>query len=339
MRRARGVTLTVVALLASISIFVLTLTSASRSVATAETVLATPAPVGTPAPATTPAEAHAPSAAPVDPSVTLPASTPRARASVSSPRPAAPTTSAAPAAPAKTPAVLDASLGFDPSTDGFAFDNWAGDTPAGHVTVQMAVRMFGARSVCADGQDSPCVLLPGVQRVIDAVNAGMVNGRCEGMVAFAGLSTESGRKPGAMAFGEAQVDIAYWSLSQVMPRVAARARATQGLAPSAIVREISGLMQKGRSVTLTIEGEGFAHSLLPVAVRVEGTVARISVYDPNYSGQTKTVTVDMGSQDWSYADAVDESGARVGTAGHGAGRLGFVENSLRAGTEHVRFES
>lgn len=342
MSKIRGLTPAVIALVAAGGVFVAALTTTGNSVATAETIVADDPAIdagGSSAPAVPSGVAAA--AASVDhaaggatqsgPAPMLPAAQ-RAHAPVASALPVAVSSDADPVA------AMDASLGFDPAAHGFSFDNWSGTTETGRVTVAMMVRMFGATSVCNDGNAAPCAPTAGAQHVLDAVNAGLETGRCDAMVAMAALAFESGRTVAPESFAAAQPDIAYWALSQVMPRVAARQNATRTMTPREVVGAVVSTMKKGRSVTLTLDTDSVSHSVLPVAVATEGSTALVTVYDPNFAGTTKVLKVDTASGEWSYGDAIDRAGNAVRIGGRGAGGLGFVENSLRNGTQNVRFD-
>lgn len=197
--------------------------------------------------------------------------------------------------------------------------------------------MFGSSSVCASGGHADCTPKASAVRLIEDFNAQLASGRCEGMVAMVGLALEAGRDLSGLDRGRADDEIAYWSFSQVAPRVAARADATRATTPSRIVDAIAGRIAERRTVSLLMWGEGTAHAVLPVAVSRVGSVAEIAVWDPNFPARLGIVVVDTGTETWTYADAFDSTGAQTGLRATGPGSLGFVENDLRTGEHRVRF--
>lgn len=228
----------------------------------------------------------------------------------------------------------DASFDFD-ATDGLGFSNWAGE--GADASVEMLVSMFGAESVCIDGAAAGCVARRGADELLTNFNEQLTYGRCEGMVAFVGMALESGRDVAELEIAEVEQDIVYWSLSQIAPRVTARMEETRRMQPSMLVAEISDRIRAGRTTTLAMWGEGFAHSVLPVAISQRGTQSEITVWDPNFADKLTTIVVDLVNETWTYADAVDATGARTTLTHSGSGRLGIVENDLRAGLHSARF--
>lgn len=229
---------------------------------------------------------------------------------------------------------ISVSLGFDPAR-ALRFANWAGD--GARVSTTMLVRMFGAAAVCASGTQADCVAKASAAQLLEEFNSQLAAGRCEGMVAMVGLALESGRDLSGLDRGHADDEIAYWSLSQVAPRVAARAEATRAMTPSRIVTTVAARIAERRTVSLLLWGEGTAHAVLPVAVRQTGSSAEIDLWDPNSPERLGTLVVDTATETWSYADALDANGATVGLRRTGAGGLGLVENDLRTGEHRARF--
>ena len=226
------------------------------------------------------------------------------------------------------------SLGFEPGRS-LQFSNWAGS--GAKATPSMLVRMFGSESVCANPGASECVPKVAATELLSQFGVRLEGGRCEGMVAMAGLAFESGRDLSGLTAAEAGDEIAYWSLSQVAPRVASRVDQTRKMDPSRVASAVAARIESHRTLTLVMSGKDFAHAVLPVAVTRQANVVQVSVWDPNFPGELRTVTINEENESWSYSDAFDAHGSRTTLSVSGAGRLGFVENDLRQGEHRARF--
>ena len=228
------------------------------------------------------------------------------------------------------------SASFDFGVDeGLQFSNWAGKGV--DASVDMLIEMFGSESVCSLTTAVGCELRQGAEDLLSAFNEQIVFGRCEGMVALVGMAIESGRDVASLDIDAAEYEIVRWSLSQVAPRVVDRMEETRRMQPSTLVAELSNRIRSGRTATLAMWGEGFAHSVLPVAVNQLDSTTEIIVWDPNQVDELATVRVDRESETWTYAAAIDPTGASTVLSGSGSGYLGFVENDLRIGQHSARF--
>ena len=79
--------------------------------------------------------------------------------------------------------------GFDPSVDGFGFENWG---EAGVLGATEMIALFGRKEVCANGGSADCVLYPAAQQWVDQVNEAMSGGHCEGMAVLSRLIYDGG---------------------------------------------------------------------------------------------------------------------------------------------------
>lgn len=212
-------------------------------------------------------------------------------------------------------------LTFNPTTDGFSFENYGKVEGRSDMTAAEMQRFFGD-AVCSSTAGGTCTLTPPAQQWIEAVNASMGGGHCEGMAVLALLLNKGVLK--ASDFGgdstfALKVDgndklareIAYWYSTQGIDPTRSAELAT--LKPSEVVDKLKDSFQPGapESYTLGIfKTEGGrkkdGHAITPIGLVDAGNgKVEIAVYDNNFPGQTRAVTVDTAAQTWQYASATN----------------------------------
>ena len=225
-----------------------------------------------------------------------------------------------------------AKLDFDPKVNGFSFENYGNDAPRkwqGDLGAEDLIRMFGPAAVCKSGTTAKdCVMKAAAHQWMEQALKGMAGGHCEGMAVtclrfdtglpFKSLVGPASFQPGAnTAFGlklnqSVANYIAYYFITQEFRETAVPTKATAKQGPLAIVKMLIDSMNNGsETYTLGIykcpdceKPDG--HAITPFAVEDAGSMYKIHVYDNNFPGETRFVTVDKGGkQTWKYSSATN----------------------------------
>lgn len=232
------------------------------------------------------------------------------------------------------------SLKFDVNRHGFSFSNWAGLTPEDSLTYANMARLFGADAECSEGPlDSNCLLRSGQQLDLSTANSLITSGRCEGMVVLAGLlftKPKEIKSIDPLATTAIQLtkevsgrEIAYYSLSQILPPIRAFTKRTIVKPPYILAKEIAFQIRNKKLVSLGIYGDGFGHSVLPIRVNISPRKTEITVYDPNFPRQFKTLKINNILGNWTYDKALLADGTIGPMKWKGSGRLDYVPVYLR----------
>lgn len=243
------------------------------------------------------------------------------------------------------PGNLCADGGFRISQNDFAFPNWSGvegatDTP----DARLMVKLFGTEAVCASGDTAEtCQLNPSAQATLDQWVEALDGGHCEGMATlsmryFLGLQkpadTESGATvAAALKRPEMSLDqeITLWWSTQFMPEVRAAAAASREKMPSDLVSQLITGLRDGTGYTLGIYADGYGHAVTPFAVTKDQSTFRIHIYDNNFPGVKKYISVDTTTERWSYTDGTENTDGTPYTWEGGAGTLELTPMSVRSG--------
>ncbi|MBI3764555.1 MAG: hypothetical protein HY260_22165 [Chloroflexi bacterium] len=231
--------------------------------------------------------------------------------------------------PPLDPATIgDVDTGFRPETDGFSIENYGGEvyTPTGEMfqvtnmtSVEMR-RMFGD-VVCAaqPESDGTCVLTPPASQWMEQNNSDMSGGHCEGFAVLSQLIYDGKVDPnqfGAASTFDLQIpdnealqrEIAYWWATQGP----VRDPGTQRLAPKDAIDylkiEYSNNPKNLISLGISKEDGTGGHAITAYGVQEQGNgVYWIMVYDNNYPGQERHMTVDTNANTWEYEASINPS--------------------------------
>jgi hypothetical protein len=206
-------------------------------------------------------------------------------------------------------------IGFKPKPNGFSFENYGSDEEPQDLTPEIVRALFGD-AACTIKSGGKVVLSPPAKQWMDQINNDMANGHCEGMAALSLLfftgqedaSDYGGANAYALKFDNAdlQSEIARWYATQALdPTESSVIKNTPAEVVSTLAKNMSA---KGETYTLGIYkpdgSEG--HAVTPYSVVDDGGGKyRIMVYDNNYPGQERAVSVDATSNAWSYESAVN----------------------------------
>lgn len=221
-----------------------------------------------------------------------------------------------------------ASIGFDPKVNGFGFRNF-GKNPdyEEDLTADDMIRMFGAANVCIEGTTAnDCVLYETTDRWIEEALKKMDNGHCDGFSVsslrmFVGKPFKGRKNPAAFQRGAVNLFdlqknqvtsnyVSYYQTLTFLKETYIFRTPTFKKKPSEIMTMIEDAMESKKELyTLEVwmreNGKMTrGHSILPIAIEDMGDdIYRIHVYDNNYPGQTKYVTVNTKAETWRYHTA------------------------------------
>jgi hypothetical protein len=204
-----------------------------------------------------------------------------------------------------------ADTGFNPASNGFAFQNYGNEIPGLVNLTPVEMRDMFGDVVCVNMQNG-CTLTPEAQAWMDQKNSSMSGGHCQGMSVTSLLFYKGVIKPSDYG-GGAVPDLNIQGNEALQRRIAesfqyqyfpAVKDGTIHGTPSQIVDALVAAMQS----KTTTYGLGIykadrsgGHEITPISVvdRGGGKVA-ILVYDNNYPKNIREVNVDRNANTWTY---------------------------------------
>ncbi len=232
------------------------------------------------------------------------------------------------------------SLGFNVNRDGFSFSNWSGLTSDDALTFTNMSRLFSKSATCVeDPLDATCTLRSGQRINLSAVNAFLAQGRCEGMTVLAArlfLYPEEIKKLNSTADKTINLtpkdtsrEIAYYSVTQILPEIQGFTARTIMKEPYVLAQEIAFRIKLKLPVSLGVYGPNFAHSVMPIDVKISPRETIFSVYDPNFPNQIRKLKLNNIRGEWIYDSAIFPDGSYGSISWKGPGRLDYVPIDLR----------
>lgn len=218
-----------------------------------------------------------------------------------------------------------ASDGFNPTTDGFSFENYG--FIAGPQLDQHDLREMFGDGVCAGPPSDTCTLTPAAQQFVQQVDDAMLGGHCFGFAVTAwrffnhdlsqadfGGTTTFSLSPSAALNSE----IAYgWA----MQTLASVQRATVAETPAQEIQFLTKALADPSAELYTIgiyNAQGGGHAVSPIAVEnLGGGQYDILIYDNNFPGVVRAISVDANADTWSYNGAPNPSVPPELYSGHG----------------------
>ena len=218
-----------------------------------------------------------------------------------------------PAQQSSAPGDVVFDFGFNPTDNGFSFENYGDDIPATNLTADELRRMFGDE-VCADINGDECILTPPAEQWMEQVNGDMAGGHCEGMAVLS-LMMYTGQVSPSDFGGELaseldindealQKEIAYWWATQAVdPTASSIVTGT----PMEILETIEQMDVNGETYTIGIYNDrGEGHAITPFGVEDKGDgLFAILVYDNNYPGEVRELFVDSRDNSWTYETSIN----------------------------------
>jgi hypothetical protein len=214
-----------------------------------------------------------------------------------------------------------ADTGFQPTPNGFPFENYGGTLSDGALPVNLTAadlhRMFGDE-VCENLQPGSCELTPEAQAWLESTNAAMAGGHCFGFSVAAELLWQqklSVKTLGAALTNHLDIDnnvalqrlLAYdWTL-QLLDSVQS-AKITGS--PDKILNTLLKVLTAHPSETYTIafwkRDLTGGHAVTPYAVtNLGGGKWKVLIYDNNWPGKTRYILFDTKADTWRYYAATN----------------------------------
>jgi hypothetical protein len=254
-----------------------------------------------------------------------------------------------------------ATLNFDPETDGFSFENPGNDTHnwQNDLTAADMILLFGAKAVCVSGNTlATCAVRRTAENWRIKELQDMDGGHCEGMSVASLLFFEEqefkkkkfpadyqkGKEAvGDLVFPSPLIEnyIAYFHVTQLFDGVYDYRKVYYDKGPVAVVKELADSMNDPAATTYTISVQQYVngkfkggHTMTPIAVEDMGDYYRIHIYDNNYPGETRYLTVQKGGrQTWRYNGATNPNEPKSLYTGDISSRNFFITpNDTRYGT-------
>jgi hypothetical protein len=237
-----------------------------------------------------------------------------------------PTQEAQPTTEAQQPAPAGAvDTGFRPEVNGFSYPNY-GDTgyttsgetfPVVNLTSVEMRRMFGD-AVCAAApkSDNTCALTPPAEQWMEQNNASMKGGHCEGFAVLSQMIYSGNIDPnqfGATRAFDLQIkdnealqrELAYWWTTQ-----GPIWNTQQVLAPKDTIAYLQAEYAKDPKNIFRLgimkEDKTGGHAITAYGVQDQGNgIYWIMVYDNNYPGQERHMTIDTNADTWEYEASIN----------------------------------
>ncbi len=245
------------------------------------------------------------------------------------------------------PGTLIADSGFRPKPNGFMFPNYGPDFMQNDILPDDLRRMFGD-GVCAAIVNNSCILAPPIEQQRQGLVKMLANGHCEGfavlsLLFYSGKAQVADFGAGQSAFDlsltgndKLQRELAYWWATQLFDPLRSSKRLA---APNDVVDALISLFKAGaQQETATMlffkrDGKG-GHAVTPYAVRDEGGgKVSILIYDNNFPGQERVISVDRNANTWVYNTAANPADPPESYEGDAMTQsIGLAPNSKRLGT-------
>jgi hypothetical protein len=205
-----------------------------------------------------------------------------------------------------------AALPFVLTRDGFSFQNYG--FVAGDELDQHALRELFGDQVCAGTPSDSCTLTPVAQEWAESVEAQMAGGHCYGFSMTAlrffehNLSTQAfgASSTYSLAYtSQLESEIAVGWATQLLPPAE---KATHDYTPAQMIKFLTGALEHPSQglYTLSIWDAPYAnrsegHAITPIGIKsLGGGKYDILIYDNNYPGITRAISVDTVANTWSY---------------------------------------
>ncbi len=207
---------------------------------------------------------------------------------------------------------LVASIPFDPSRDGFSFENYGFIAGSTEIDQHVLRELFGD-AVCATAPSDSCTLVPAAQQFAEEVDTSSLGGHCFGFSVTAlrffthrlSPTQFGGSTPYSLVFSSALAnEIAYGFAMQALDSVTSQILSGS---PSDVIAELEKAFANPSAEVYTLafrSGPGpnsEGHAVTPFGIENLGNGQYdILIYDNNKPGTTQAVAVDTTAETWSY---------------------------------------
>lgn len=196
--------------------------------------------------------------------------------------------------------------GLTVTADAFTFANFPSGTITEEFNTDDLVEMFGSGPDVCRGGSTPCVATPEAAAFARMVNQARTSGHCEGLVVLAASRFIRKVEPKTSALGK-DVEVLHAILrafaTQFIPETQDEADGFSRKSLKEIVGALAASFARGTpEYSLGVYTSTGGHALLPYALEFPNKdTAVIKVYDSNWPGADRYVTVDLSRGEWSFS--------------------------------------
>lgn len=199
----------------------------------------------------------------------------------------------------------DQSTGMIPNPNGFAFPNFGSAATPEVFNEADLVEMFGnTPDVCVNGAD-PCVATAEAAGWARMVNEARAAGHCEGFAVLAAARFLGKESPNTVELTN-QGDVTHALMRAFATQFFQETKdATKKVVKKSMRDKVAILeaafAKKQVGDVIGVYSEVGGHALLPYAITYTSPdVAKIMIYDSNWPGQERFITVDMAADTWTF---------------------------------------
>jgi hypothetical protein len=218
----------------------------------------------------------------------------------------------------------DISAGLNVNPNGFSFANFTAAASSEEFVADDLVKMFGlSKDVCVGGT-MPCTLVPEAAAFARLVNEARASGHCEGFVVSAGERFNAAAKPSTVTLqnkGDITHGLMRTFATQFLKEVVSD---TEKWTAASLKEKVAALeasfFKSEIAYTLGVFSTTGGHAVLPYALEwVNKDVVKIKIYDSNWPGKDRYITVDLKADKWTFAysgqDPANDPDAWTGGSG------------------------
>ena len=195
-----------------------------------------------------------------------------------------------------------------PGTDGFSFANFAAANTAPEVFggADLAAMFGSGPEVCSSGSDDTCVPTKEAAEWAQMVNDSRETGHCEGFIVLA-LQRFASKEPPSTGTLSSSANVYHGIFrgfaAQFLDSTRAESRAWRKQSVQDVVKElVAGLKDGVPDHVLGLYSEMGGHAVLPYSVTfADAEHASIGIYDSNWPGQERRVSVDLAAGTWRFS--------------------------------------
>ncbi|MFM7093791.1 MAG: hypothetical protein ACKOYL_04430, partial [Actinomycetota bacterium] len=195
--------------------------------------------------------------------------------------------------------------GLIPNPNGFAFPNFGSAATAEVFNEADLVEMFGnTPEVCVDGAE-PCVATAEAAGWARMVNESRAAGHCEGFAVLAAARFMAAEQPATVELVN-QGDVTHALMRGFATQFFDETKkATKAIVKKSMRDKVAileaGFAKKKVGDVVGVYSDMGGHALLPYAIEyVTPDVAKVMIYDSNWPGQERFITVDMAADTWTF---------------------------------------
>jgi len=196
--------------------------------------------------------------------------------------------------------------GLAPNPNGFAFANFGAGASPEVFGAEDLVAMFGnGPDVCVEGTD-PCQPTAEAAAWAAMVNDNRAAGHCEGFAVLSANRFAAGKTPPSVQLTmdpTVTKDIMRAFATQFFQSTQEETIAWQGKSLKDKVAALEAAFAEKKAIyTLAVYTAEGGHAVLPYAIEYDGAdKAKIKIYDSNWPGQDRFVSVDLANEKWTFA--------------------------------------